>query len=89
MIDYAKVIGWYDAPDQVYPVRVPPDDAPCPICGQPLGERTDATYTSIMAWAERGKSFFYGMHKDCAVQPHEHVNVEVMDWIERSPTDLS
>jgi hypothetical protein len=35
-----------------------------------------------MDWEKRGKSFFYGIHRACKAQPHEHITHAVMDWIE-------
>jgi len=81
VFDYSKIVGWYDDPGQVYPARVPADDALCPICLDPLGERTEARYTSIMDWDARGRSYFYGFHPKCGDQPHEHITHAVMDWI--------
>jgi len=59
----SDIFGWFDNSDQEKPAHDPGLETICPICAKKLSR--PLMTISLMSEANRDKSYFYRVHKNC------------------------
>lgn len=84
---FARAVGWFDSPGQTLPANDPGEDAPCPVCGQAIGDRNDGakSFSAMPAGRPICRSYFIYAHGSCVSgeESGEQLTGALMDYIEK------